>query len=99
MSTKSSKNELQEFCDGMRWEHPRYENIGESPLFSVRVEVRRGNQDTVSAVGEHTRKKEAGKIAARILLDKLMSGSLGEEQMHEEGASLSDQISEAYQQG
>ena len=71
MSTKSSKNELQEFCTMNKWNYPVYELISAGPEFSVRVTVRRENGSEIAAEATDVKKKGAEKEAARLALLKL----------------------------
>ena len=71
MSTKSSKNELQEYCTMNRWNYPVYELLSTNPDFSVRVRITRDDRSEVVAVAGDAKKKGAEKEAARLALLKL----------------------------
>ena len=73
--TKSSKNELQEYCTSRSWGYPVYDLISTEPEFTVRVRVTRTDKTTVSADGTSTRKKEAEKEAATSLLSSLQGST------------------------
>ena len=71
MSTKSSKNELQEFCTQNKWDYPFYELISANQEFTVRVTVLLCDGSEVTAEASDSKKKGAEKEAARLALSKL----------------------------